>query len=145
MATQRKEMTVSTGSGKGATSVKVTLPIPQTDADWRKHFNLTPAERDAKAMRQVAVDVANGGGRDSLREGVKMGLKGKELQKHVQAFYNDWRAGTRTTKVPVQDLRELPDIFGAEQLQVMVESAEEQGFHVLLNEKQQEALEALKA
>lgn len=142
---KRTSMQVSNGRGPDATSVDVTLHVPTTDADWVKRYNITPAERDAKALRQVRVDVANGGARDALREGIKLGLKGKELQSHVQEFVDSWRSGVRSTKVPVQDYRELPDIFGAEQLATMKQAAEEQGFHVLLNSKQEEAIAALQS
>lgn len=141
MAAQK--MTVSNGRGADAIGVEVTLRSPKNDADWRTMYNITPAERDAKALRQVRVDIANGGARDALREGIKMGLKGKKLQEHVQTFVDGWRSGARTTKVPVQDLRKLEGILGAEQLAAVKESAEEQGFHVLITEKQEAALDAL--
>lgn len=135
---KRTTMQVSNGKGPKAIGVEVTLDVPANDAEWRKRYNLSPAERDAKALRQVRVDIANGGARDTLREGIKKGLKGAELKAHVQKFVDDWRSGTRTTKVPVMDLRNIP--LGAEQLVAI--QTENEGYHFLLTEDQQKAIDA---
>lgn len=137
-------MKVSNGREADAIGVEVTLREPLSDKDWLAFYNITPRERDAKALRQVRVDIANGGARDRLRTGIEMGLKGAKLQAFVQEFVDNWRSGATSKSVPVQDFRGLEDVLGAEQLAAVVESAEKQGFHALLSEAQEEALEALK-
>lgn len=121
-------MTISTGKGEGATSVEVALPEPTTFADpqWAA-WNMDEATVCAKAVRQVRVDIANGGGRDLLRGEVRKGTKGAALVAAVQAFVDQWTAGAQGgTRAKVMDARD------AKLTKQQIAHFEAQGFKVLV-------------
>ena len=141
MATQTQSMTISTGKSKTAPSVEVQIKVPANDAEWLKFYGINRAERDRKALRQVRVDIANGGARDHMRGLVKRGVEGEALVKEMQTWVNGWRNGQKTIQVPVLDLRGMESVLGAEQIAALVK--DNPGHKVLLTEKQQTALDAL--
>lgn len=99
-------MTISTGKGASATSVQVNIPEPTTfdDPQWAE-WNCSEADICALAVRQIRVDVANGGARDELREAVKRGVKGAALVKVAQDFIDAWKRGAQKGGRKVLDAR----------------------------------------
>lgn len=123
-----ESMTISTGKGTDATSVEVAIHAPTTfdDPQWAA-WNMDEAAICAKAVRQVRVDMANGGARDHLRGEVKAGLKGEKLVASVQKWIDGWTAGAQGgTRAKVMDARGM----GLSEQQV--KHFESQGFRVLV-------------
>lgn len=127
MSTPMGEMTISIGRGADAPSVTVPLAQPETfdDPQWAA-WNCDEADICALAVRQIRVDIANGGARDALRDVVKAHPKSSDKWlAPVLAKVRGWKRGAQRTSRKVMDAR------GMNLTEAQVAHFEGQGFTVL--------------